>query len=95
MTLLTDQHAPAQTPQATRVETPLRRFISDFTESPLATVALAVLVVLAVLAIIAPWIVPQDPYDLAQVDVMDSRLPPGSQSMTGYTYWLGTDRARW
>jgi peptide/nickel transport system permease protein len=37
--------------------------------------------------------VPQNPYDLAQVDVMDSRLPPGSQSMTGYTYLLGTDGA--
>ena len=36
---------------------------------------------------------PQNPYDLAQVDVLDSRLPPGTKSMAGYTYWLGTDGA--
>src|SRR5207249_880906 len=26
-----------------------------------------------------------------QLDVMDSRLEPGSKSLTGGTYWLGTD----
>ncbi|TIX94779.1 MAG: ABC transporter permease, partial [Mesorhizobium sp.] len=36
-------------------------------------------------------IAPQNPYDLNQLDIMDSRLPPGSQSMTGTTFWLGTD----
>src|SRR5204863_4735249 len=25
------------------------------------------------------------------IDVMDGRLPPGSPSMTGGTFWLGTD----
>ena len=39
----------------------------------------------------APWIVPQDPYDLAQLDIMDGQLPPGSASLAGYTYLLGTD----
>jgi len=43
-------------------------------------------------AIAAPVISPQNPYDLAQLDVMDSKLPPGEQSSsTGKTYWLGTD----
>ncbi|TIL77049.1 MAG: ABC transporter permease, partial [Mesorhizobium sp.] len=36
-------------------------------------------------------IAPQNPYDLNQLDIMDSRLPPGSQSMTGMIFWLGTD----
>ena len=41
----------------------------------------------------APLISPQNPYDLAQLDVLDSRLPPGahSQSDGGMTFWLGTD----
>ncbi|TIX75887.1 MAG: ABC transporter permease, partial [Mesorhizobium sp.] len=43
------------------------------------------------LALLAPLIAPQNPYDLNQLDIMDSRLPPGSQSMTGMTFWLGTD----
>jgi peptide/nickel transport system permease protein len=42
-------------------------------------------------AIFAPVISPQNPYDLAQIDVMDGRLPPGSPSLTGGTFWLGTD----
>ena len=79
---------------AIAIETPLRRFLSEFFENRLATLALALLGVIVLLAIIAPWIVPQNPYDLAQVDVLDSRLPPGEKnSVTGYTYWLGTDGA--
>jgi peptide/nickel transport system permease protein len=42
-------------------------------------------------ALLAPWISPQNPYDLAQLDIMDGRLPPGSPSSAGFTYWLGTD----
>jgi peptide/nickel transport system permease protein len=76
-----------------RETTPLRRFVSDYFESRVAAIAFVVLVVLIVLAAIAPWIVPQNPYDLAQVDVLDSRLPPGTKSTYGYTFWLGTDGA--
>ena len=39
----------------------------------------------------APLISPQNPYDLAQLDVLDSRLPPGSKSGDGLTFWLGSD----
>jgi peptide/nickel transport system permease protein len=74
-------------------ETPLRRFVSDYFESPIATAALALLTLLICLALLAPFITPQNPYNLAEVDVLDSRLPPGSKSMTGYTSWLGTDGA--
>jgi peptide/nickel transport system permease protein len=76
------------------VETPLRRFLSEFFESRVAMLALVTLAIIIALAIVAPWIVPQNPYDLAQVDVLDSRLPPGEKNaVTGYTYWLGTDGA--
>ena len=35
------------------------------------------------LALLAPLIAPQNPYDLMQLDIMDGRLPPGSESMAG------------
>jgi len=74
-----------------RVETPFQRFVSEFTESKLALAGLAGFVVIATLAIFAPWITPQNPYDLAQLDILDGRLPPGSPSPAGYTFLLGTD----
>ena len=80
------------TPAKERVETPFRRFVSEFAESKLALVGLAVFTVIALVAILAPWIAPQNPYDLAVLDIMDGRLEPGSRSGDGgITYWLGTD----
>lgn len=86
---------PAETEAARRirVETPFQRFRSEFAESKIAVVSLFVLVVIVTLAVLAPWITPQDPYDLAQVTVMDSLQPPGGESFDGYTMWLGSDGA--
>lgn len=78
-------------PNPGEVETPWRRFAVEFFESRVAAGALVIIAVIVVLALLAPWITPQNPYDLGQVDVMDSRLPPGSKSMTGMLFWLGTD----
>jgi peptide/nickel transport system permease protein len=72
-------------------QTPFQRIVADFAENPVAVFGLALLTVLMLIAIFAPLISPQNPYDLAQLDVMDSRLPPGSPSPAGGTYWLGTD----
>ena len=72
-------------------ETPLRRIAADFAASRIALAGLALLVLILLLAVFAPLISPQNPYDLAQLDVLDSRLPPGSKSAEGMTYWLGTD----
>ena len=80
-----------QTMIAPKVETPFRRFVSEFFESRIAGAAFVALVIIILLAILAPWITPQNPYDLGQVDVLDGRLPPGSQAYTGYTMWLGSD----
>ena len=33
----------------------------------------------------------QNPFDLAQLSVADSQLPPGSLGSTGIIYWLGSD----
>jgi peptide/nickel transport system permease protein len=53
--------------------------------------ALLVLLVIVLLAVFAPWISPQNPYDLGQIDIMDGRLEPGAVGGTGVTHWLGTD----
>jgi len=73
-------------------ESPWRRFAAEFAESRLALLGLALLAVVVLIALAAPLISPQNPYDLAQLDVLDSKLPPGEHSSTtGKPYWLGTD----
>jgi peptide/nickel transport system permease protein len=85
--------APETTEAAMPSDSPFRRFWSDFFESKIATIGLLAIVLITLAALFAPWIAPQDPYDLGQVSVLDSRLPPGETSMDGYTFWLGTDGA--
>ena len=72
-------------------ETPFQRIVGDFVADPVAVFGLVLLTIIMLIAIFAPLISPQNPYDLAQLDVMDSRLPPGTSSPTGGTFWLGTD----
>ena len=72
-------------------ETPFQRIVGDFIADPVAVFGLVLLTIIMLIAVFAPLISPQNPYDLAQLDVMDSRLPPGSASPTGGTFWLGTD----
>ncbi len=76
-----------------REQTPFGRFLSDFFESRIATAAVAVFAVILFVAIFAPWISPQDPYDLMVVDVMNSRMQPGEKSLDGMTFVLGSDGA--
>ncbi len=74
-----------------RDETPLQRIAADFGESKVALAGLAMLALILAVALFAPLISPQNPYDLAQLDVQDSRLPPGASSGDGLTFWLGSD----
>ena len=69
----------------------LRRIVVEFAESRIAAAGMLVLVAIVLLAAFAPWMSPQDPYDLAVLDIMDSRLPPATTSGSGTTFWLGTD----
>ncbi|MGD1878661.1 MAG: ABC transporter permease [Kiloniellaceae bacterium] len=72
--------------------TPAARFAAEFAESPLAVAALLLTLTLALLALFANFITPQNPYDLAQLDIMEGMQPPGSTSFDGaMTYHLGTD----
>ena len=72
-------------------ETPFKRFVALYAESRIALVALAVLCSIAVVALFAPWLSPQDPYDLGKIDILDARLPPGEKSADGMTFVLGSD----
>jgi peptide/nickel transport system permease protein len=72
-------------------ETPFRNLAMDFLESKLAVAGLLVVGAIAFVALFAPWIAPQNPYDLAGLDLLEGRLPPGARLADGPTYWLGTD----
>ena len=91
----TSEHATqaATIVQPVRVQTPLQRFLSDYFDSGVATAAIVVFGIILFIALFAPWISPQNPYDLMIVDVMDSRMRPGEKSLTGMTFLLGSDGA--
>lgn len=73
-------------------ESPLKRGLKSFVASKTAILGLLIAVLLMIGAIAAPLLTPQNPYDLSQLDVLDSRLPPMSANSEGtYAYWLGTD----
>ena len=74
-----------------RGESLWRQHLADYFATPAAYVGLGLFLALLVAAVGAPWIAPQNPYDLAQLDIMDGRLKPGSMGLGGFTYWLGTD----
>jgi peptide/nickel transport system permease protein len=80
-----------EAPAADVRDTPFRRLASAYAESGIALAALAVLIIIAFTALAAPWISPQNPYDLAEIDITDARLPPGERSATGMTFVLGSD----
>jgi peptide/nickel transport system permease protein len=82
--------AQPATPLA-REETPLRRFIRSFLEDRTAVFGLVLFSVIVIAALAAPLIAPQNPYDLARVDLMDSKQPPGAMAGDGFKMWLGSD----
>lgn len=92
MTAETEINATGESGTTGKMNTPFRQFFSDYAESRFALAALAVLMLVVFMAIFAPLVTPQNPYDLKQLDVTDSKLPPGETSMmAGYVYMLGTD----
>jgi len=76
---------------APHAASPLREFAAGYAKSRIAVAALVVLAGVLFIAVCAPLISPQDPYDLKQLDIMDSKLAPGAPGSDGRTFWLGTD----
>ncbi len=79
------------TTAAAPVESPLRRIAADFAASRIALAGLVVFVLILIVALGAPLISPQNPYNLAELDILDSKLAPGGKSIDGLTFWLGSD----
>lgn len=76
-----------------RIDSPIKRIAKEFVEDPVAVVGLVLFILVALVAIAAPWLAPQNPYDLSQLDIMDGGMRPGEVSFgTGQTFWLGTDQ---
>jgi peptide/nickel transport system permease protein len=87
---MTDTLLEPATPPAP--QTPLRRVVSDFCDSKLAIFGLFLVAIALFVAIFAPLLSPQNPFDIASLDLLDAKAPPGSVSGDGkMTYWLGTD----
>ncbi len=70
----------------------MKAVLGNFIASRVALAAAVLLLLLLALALAAPLVSPQDPYDLAKLDLMDSRQAPLSHAAgNGMTYLLGTD----
>ena len=72
-------------------QAPLREFTAGFARDQIAVGALVTLALILLAALFAPLISQQNPYDLAQLDILDSKLAPGEKSGAGFTFWLGSD----
>nr|WP_319389986.1 ABC transporter permease [uncultured Cohaesibacter sp.] len=67
------------------------RIFKGLFSSRKATIAAIVCTILILSALLAPFIAPQNPYDLGQIDFFDAKLPPMSDGYSGMLYLLGTD----
>jgi peptide/nickel transport system permease protein len=79
-----------------RVKTALRRAYQNdiawsFRNSPIAVTAAVVLLIIFLSALLAPWIAPQNPYDLKQLYLDKAELPPVWRTDGERPYLLGTD----
>ncbi|WP_251978094.1 ABC transporter permease [Salinicola avicenniae] len=57
----------------------------------LARLCALILTLLLGAALLAPWLAPSNPYDLAQIRLLDSELPPFWVAGGTTAHWLGTD----
>lgn len=63
----------------------------SFLKHPSAIFAVALLALIVIAAFLAPWITPQDPYDLASLELWNSEIPPIWDAKGQAPYVLGTD----
>ncbi|MDO6732792.1 ABC transporter permease [Marinovum sp. 2_MG-2023] len=63
----------------------------NFRRNPVAIVSMAIFLIITGLAFFAPLIAPYNPYDPAQIDIMNSEYPPSWVAGSLPEFWLGTD----
>jgi peptide/nickel transport system permease protein len=79
-------------PQAGRFAAALDSdLLHAFLRSKITVAAALITIVLIGAAILAPWIAPHDPFDLRQLNLLDSHLPPAWFADGDPRYLLGTD----
>ncbi|WP_280188386.1 ABC transporter permease [Delftia sp. PS-11] len=69
-------------------DSPVKR---AFARSRLVQVASAVLALIVLATLLSPWLAWQNPFDPANLDLMDAFTPPGQQGTSGALYALGSD----
>ncbi|PEQ14948.1 ABC transporter permease, partial [Piscirickettsia salmonis] len=84
MTLLPKKWLPSR-------DTTLGQALHGVLDSRPATLAAIIFLLLVLLALFAPWIAPQNPYDLAQLDLLNAELPPRWIAGGEAQFLLGTD----
>ena len=70
-------------------DAPLRRFTDDFLKSPLAVIAGIGLVMIILMAVFAGFVAPQNPYNLAEINILDGSLEPGDDGLRGVQILAG------
>ncbi|AZV77004.1 ABC transporter permease [Parasedimentitalea marina] len=63
----------------------------SFRRNPVAIVSLMIFLLIAIMSIFAPLIAPFDPYDLGQIDIMNSEYPPLWVDGADAQFIFGTD----
>lgn len=63
----------------------------SFWQHPSAVMAAALLLLLVASAFLAPWMVVQNPYDLASLDLLNAEIPPIWTDGGQWPFLLGTD----
>lgn len=66
-------------------------FLYSFKRDLIAQVCFVIFVAMVAAALLAPWLAPMNPYDLAQIDILASELPPFWIDGSDPQYLLGTD----
>lgn len=65
----------------------MRRFLS----APGAVLGVGIVLLAVACALLATRLAVQNPFNLAELNIADSQLPPGSVGISGINHWLGTD----
>lgn len=66
-------------------------FFHSFKIDRVAQLSFLIFITYVILALGAPLLSPYDPYDLSQVDILDSEIPPSWEEEGDERFYLGTD----
>src|SRR5262249_54260246 len=88
--------APLPSSETSRAPSRLAAFfdhdvVYSFTRSKVTIVAALVTLIIVLAAALAPWIAPHDPFDLRQLSLLDSHLPPAWLAEGDRRFLLGSD----